>query len=59
MDVWLKVEMQNLLHCAECHGPVETRDVLEKEVSTMNSGRGCHEGRGARADCATCNQLGH
>jgi hypothetical protein len=48
------------LKCAECHGPVETRDVLQKEVSTgMNFCRDCHQKRGARADCATCHQLGH
>jgi Cytochrome c7 and related cytochrome c len=48
------------LKCAECHGPVETRDVLQKEVSTgMNSCRDCHQRRGARADCAACHQLGY
>ena len=42
------------LKCVECHGPVETRDVLQKEVSTsMNFCRDCHQKRGARADCAT------
>ena len=48
------------LHCPECHGPVETRDVLQKEVSTsMSSCRDCHQRRGAPADCAACHQLGH
>ena len=48
------------LHCAECHGPVETHDVLQKEVSTsMNSCRDCHRRRGARVDCVACHQLGH
>jgi hypothetical protein len=48
------------IHCAECHGPVETRDVLQKEVSTsMNTCRGCHQTHNARVDCATCHQLGH
>jgi hypothetical protein len=48
------------LKCVECHGPVETRAVLQKEISTsMNSCRSCHQSRGARTDCATCHQLGH
>jgi hypothetical protein len=48
------------LHCAECHGPVETRDVLQKEVSTsMNSCRECHRRRGAPMECVACHQLGH
>ncbi len=48
MNGRVKVEMHNLLHCAECHGPVETRDVLENEVSTMNSVAVCHRAaRGA------------
>jgi hypothetical protein len=48
------------LHCIECHGPVEKRDVLQKEVSTsMNFCRDCHQQRGARSDCATCHQLGY
>ena len=46
--------------CAECHGPVETRDVLQKEVSTsMNACLDCHRRRGARQDCVACHQLGH
>ena len=48
------------LHCVECHGPVEKRDVLQKEVPTsMNFCRDCHQQRGARSDCATCHQLGY
>jgi len=46
--------------CAECHGPVETRDVLQKEVSTsMNACLACHRTRGAPQDCVSCHQLGH
>jgi Cytochrome c7 and related cytochrome c len=48
------------LGCSECHGPVATRDVLEKEVSTsMNACLDCHRHRGAPEHCAACHQLGH
>jgi hypothetical protein len=48
------------LLCAECHGPVATRDVLQKEVSTsMTACVDCHKARGARQDCAVCHTLGH
>jgi len=46
--------------CSTCHGPVETRDVLEKEVSTgMNACLDCHRERGAPVHCAACHVLGH
>jgi Cytochrome c7 and related cytochrome c/Class III cytochrome C family len=46
--------------CAECHGPVETRDVLQKEVSTsMKACLDCHRREGAPQDCVACHQLGH
>jgi len=46
--------------CATCHGPVETRDVLAKEVSTgMNACLDCHRARGAPVHCAACHVLGH
>jgi len=46
--------------CATCHGPVETRDVLETEVSTgMNACLDCHRVRGAPVHCAACHILGH
>jgi hypothetical protein len=46
--------------CATCHGPVETRDVLEQEVSTgMNACLDCHRTKGAPVQCAACHQLGH
>jgi hypothetical protein len=48
------------LHCSECHGPVETRDVLQKEVSTsMNTCRDCHRTHNAPTGCSTCHQLGY
>ena len=46
--------------CAECHGPVATRDVLQKELSTsMNACLDCHRRRGATITCVACHQLGH
>lgn len=46
--------------CATCHGPVETRDVLQKEVSTnMTACLDCHRERGAPVHCALCHMLGH
>ena len=46
--------------CATCHGPVETRDVLQKEVSTsMTTCLGCHRERDAPVGCALCHVLGH
>jgi hypothetical protein len=45
--------------CSTCHGPVEQRDVLAKEVSTsMTSCIPCHRERKARVDCAACHHLG-
>jgi len=46
--------------CATCHGPVETREVLQKEVSTsMTACLECHRARGAPVHCALCHVLGH
>lgn len=46
--------------CATCHGPVETRDVLQKEVSThMTVCLECHRERGAPVGCTLCHVLGH
>ena len=46
--------------CTTCHGPVETRDVLQKEVSTsMTSCLDCHRERGAPVHCTLCHVLGH
>lgn len=48
------------LSCGECHGPVETRDVLQKEVSTsMNACLACHRQGTAPQSCVACHQLGH
>ncbi len=45
--------------CGECHGPVETRDVLAKEVSTsMNACMSCHMRRKAATTCSVCHELG-
>jgi len=46
--------------CAECHGPVETRDALRKEMSTgMNACLACHRRMQAPVHCAACHTLGH
>ncbi len=45
--------------CAECHGPVAERSVLQKEVSTnMAMCMQCHRARKASTECALCHQLG-
>jgi hypothetical protein len=46
--------------CATCHGPVETRDTLAKEVSTsMTACMNCHVARKASTECFLCHQLGN
>ena len=46
--------------CATCHGLVDQRDVLAKEISTgMTSCMNCHAARKASNDCSLCHQLGH
>jgi NAD-dependent SIR2 family protein deacetylase len=46
--------------CSECHGPVETRDALRKEVSTsMTACLDCHRRREAPLHCVACHVLGH
>ena len=48
------------LPCAQCHGAVETHDVLQKEISTsMNACLDCHRKRKAPVGCSTCHQLGY
>ena len=48
------------LECASCHGPVATRDVLMKEVSTsMTACLDCHRRTDAPRTCVACHQLGH
>lgn len=47
------------LECQTCHGPVATRDVLQKEVSTsMRTCVDCHRARSAPLDCSRCHELG-
>jgi len=46
--------------CAECHGPVATREAVRKEVSTgMNACLACHRRVQAPVHCAACHTLGH
>ena len=43
------------LECQECHGPVETMDVVEQVPDlTMGWCVQCHEQRQARTDCTVC-----
>lgn len=52
----LKAGMQ----CATCHGPVQRREVLAKEVSTgMIACMNCHAQNDASNECFLCHQLGH
>lgn len=45
--------------CSACHGPVDTRDVLAKEVSTgMAACLDCHRERKASTACNACHDLG-
>ena len=47
------------VNCADCHGPVATRDVLAKEVSTsMSACMNCHVARKASTACTVCHDLG-
>jgi predicted CXXCH cytochrome family protein len=44
--------------CVTCHGPVQERDVLAKEVSTgMIACMNCHAARKVSNDCVLCHQL--
>jgi hypothetical protein len=55
-----KEHLQAGEECATCHGPVETRDVLQKEVSTsMTACLDCHREREAPVHCTLCHVLGH
>ena len=46
------------LECATCHGPVEKREILAKEVSTsMKVCIGCHLEKEASIDCDLCQDL--
>ncbi len=45
--------------CETCHGPVATREVLAKEVSTnMTACMNCHAEKGATTECFFCHELG-
>ncbi len=45
--------------CVACHGPVQDRDILAKEVSTsMVACMNCHVKKGVSTGCYLCHQLG-
>ena len=45
--------------CADCHGPVEQRERLLKEVSTsMTMCMDCHKRKNASRNCHLCHELG-
>jgi hypothetical protein len=45
--------------CETCHGPVASRDVLAKEVSTsMTTCMSCHAARDVSNECHFCHTLG-
>ena len=45
--------------CASCHGPVDQRDRLAKEVSTsMIMCMGCHKQKNVSRNCHLCHELG-
>ena len=45
--------------CTECHGPVEKRDRLQKEISTsMEMCMDCHRRTKASLSCNLCHELG-
>ena len=47
------------VECQTCHGPIETRDVLAKEVSTsMTTCMDCHVERKVSNECNMCHDLG-
>ena len=47
------------VECVSCHGPVEERDVLAKEVSTsMITCMNCHVAKKASISCYLCHELG-
>ncbi len=53
-----KLHMDKGNTCAECHGPVGTRDVISKETDiSMGGCIACHTKKAAATTCDTCHQL--
>jgi hypothetical protein len=50
-----KRHVQSGISCQECHGAVETMDVVE-QVAPLQMGWciGCHKEKGAKLDCYAC-----
>ncbi len=47
------------VRCAQCHGPVETREILAQELSTnMIACMNCHADRQVSNECFLCHDLG-
>ena len=54
-----KKHMAADLQCSDCHGPVETREVLAQERSvSMTACMNCHAERGVANHCYFCHDLG-
>ncbi len=54
-----KKHMAADLECVQCHGPVETREVLAQEISvSMTACMNCHAERGVANHCYFCHDLG-
>jgi predicted CXXCH cytochrome family protein len=57
--VFFRHDVHAKVGCAGCHGPVQTREVLAKEVSTsMTFCVGCHQERKASTGCSVCHEIG-
>jgi hypothetical protein len=52
------VHLRPDITCANCHGPVDERDVLAQETNilTMDGCVGCHEKRQVFMDCGDCHE---
>lgn len=54
-NVWFSHKRHAKSTCAECHGPVEERDVIVKEKPiTMAACMACHDETKAPNECNTC-----
>jgi c(7)-type cytochrome triheme protein len=52
-----RVHTQSGATCETCHGPVQERDVITKEVvHTMRSCMACHAAKKAPNECTTCHE---